>query len=82
MNASPYPPHSGLCHPHQGWAGQRAEPTDSRISAGAFLIPYIIALAFEGIPLFHIELAVGQRLRRGSIEVASVVSDSLQPRGL
>lgn len=81
MNASPYPPHSGLCHPHQGWAGQRAEPTDSRVSAGAFLIPYIIALAFEGIPLFHIELAVGQRLRRGSVGAWTAISPYLGGMG-
>lgn len=35
---------------------------------GAFLIPYLLMLVFEGIPLFFIELAIGQRLRRGSME--------------
>nr|XP_039265171.1 sodium- and chloride-dependent transporter XTRP3A-like [Styela clava]XP_039265172.1 sodium- and chloride-dependent transporter XTRP3A-like [Styela clava] len=34
---------------------------------GAFLIPYIIMLVIEGVPLFLIELAVGQRLRQGAI---------------
>lgn len=34
---------------------------------GAFLIPYIIMLIIEGVPLFLIELAVGQRLRQGAI---------------
>lgn len=47
------------------------------MSAGAFLIPYVIALAFEGIPLFHIELAIGQRLRRGSIGVWTAISPYL-----
>ncbi|XP_008160272.2 inactive sodium-dependent neutral amino acid transporter B(0)AT3 [Eptesicus fuscus] len=49
---------------------------------GAFLIPYLIALAFEGIPLFHIELAIGQRLRRGSIGVWKAISPYLGGVGL
>ncbi|KAJ6661434.1 hypothetical protein lerEdw1_015063 [Lerista edwardsae] len=44
---------------------------------GAFLIPYFIALVFEGIPLFHLELAIGQRLRKGSIGVWSTISPYL-----
>ncbi|KAL5022464.1 hypothetical protein ScPMuIL_001619 [Solemya velum] len=34
---------------------------------GAFLIPYTIMLAIEGVPIFYLELAVGQRLRKGAI---------------
>ncbi|XP_036266384.2 inactive sodium-dependent neutral amino acid transporter B(0)AT3 [Pipistrellus kuhlii] len=49
---------------------------------GAFLIPYLIALAFEGIPLFHLELAIGQRLRRGSIGVWKAISPYLSGVGL
>ncbi|XP_058420384.1 inactive sodium-dependent neutral amino acid transporter B(0)AT3 [Diceros bicornis minor] len=49
---------------------------------GAFLIPYLIALAFEGIPLFHMELAIGQRLRRGSIGVWRAISPYLSGVGL
>ncbi|KFO38489.1 inactive sodium-dependent neutral amino acid transporter B(0)AT3 [Fukomys damarensis] len=49
---------------------------------GAFLIPYIIALVFEGIPLFHIELAIGQRLRRGSFGVWTAISPYLGGIGL
>uniref|UniRef100_A0A8C3TD07 Transporter n=1 Tax=Chelydra serpentina TaxID=8475 RepID=A0A8C3TD07_CHESE len=41
---------------------------------GAFLIPYVIALVFEGIPLFHLELAIGQRMRKGSIGVWNTIS--------
>ena len=37
--------------------------------SGAFLIPYVIALIFLGLPLFILELAIGQRLRKGSIGV-------------
>ncbi|XP_073533027.1 inactive sodium-dependent neutral amino acid transporter B(0)AT3 [Phyllobates terribilis] len=41
---------------------------------GAFLIPYGISLILVGIPLFHLELAIGQRLRRGSIGVWNTIS--------
>ncbi|XP_033010222.1 sodium-dependent neutral amino acid transporter B(0)AT3-like [Lacerta agilis] len=36
---------------------------------GAFLIPYITAFLLEGTPIFFLELAVGQHMRKGSIEV-------------
>ncbi|XP_077573598.1 sodium-dependent neutral amino acid transporter SLC6A17 [Stigmatopora nigra] len=36
---------------------------------GAYLVPYSILLLLIGIPLFFLELAVGQRIRRGSIGV-------------
>uniref|UniRef100_A0A8C6Q7Y2 Transporter n=1 Tax=Nannospalax galili TaxID=1026970 RepID=A0A8C6Q7Y2_NANGA len=49
---------------------------------GAFLIPYLIALVFEGIPLFYIELAIGQRLRKGSIGVWTSISPYLGGVGL
>lgn len=41
---------------------------------GAFLFPYLIMLAVEGIPVFYLELAVGQRLRKGAIGVWNQVS--------
>ncbi|XP_071592969.1 sodium-dependent neutral amino acid transporter B(0)AT3-like isoform X1 [Heliangelus exortis] len=44
---------------------------------GAFLIPYLIALIFEGIPLLHLELALGQYLRKGSIGAWSTISPYL-----
>ncbi|XP_006272964.1 sodium-dependent neutral amino acid transporter B(0)AT3 [Alligator mississippiensis] len=44
---------------------------------GAFLIPYFIALIFEGIPLLHLELAIGQYLRRGSVGIWSTISPYL-----
>ncbi|XP_040486124.1 inactive sodium-dependent neutral amino acid transporter B(0)AT3 [Ursus maritimus] len=48
-----------------------------KVSQGAFLIPYLIALVLEGIPIFYIELAIGQRLRRGSIGVWTAISPYL-----
>lgn len=47
------------------------------IFPGAFLIPYFIALIFEGIPLLHLELALGQCLRKGSISAWSAISPYL-----
>ncbi|XP_033836855.1 sodium-dependent neutral amino acid transporter B(0)AT3-like [Periophthalmus magnuspinnatus] len=41
---------------------------------GAFLIPYAIALVFEGLPLLYLELAIGQRLRAGSVGVWTSIS--------
>ncbi|XP_059272812.1 inactive sodium-dependent neutral amino acid transporter B(0)AT3 isoform X2 [Mustela nigripes] len=49
---------------------------------GAFLIPYLIALVLEGIPIFYIELAIGQCLRRGSIGVWMAISPYLGGVGL
>uniref|UniRef100_A0AAR2LRK9 Transporter n=1 Tax=Pygocentrus nattereri TaxID=42514 RepID=A0AAR2LRK9_PYGNA len=49
---------------------------------GAFLIPYLIALVFEGLPLLHMELAIGQRLRTGSIGVWTSISPYLSGVGV
>ena len=38
---------------------------------GAFLVPYCIMLAVEGIPLMFMELSLGQRLQQGSIKIWS-----------
>ncbi|KAF4528110.1 hypothetical protein B566_EDAN016591 [Ephemera danica] len=40
---------------------------------GAFLIPFFIMLILEGIPLFLIELGIGQKLRLGSLGVWNTV---------
>ncbi|XP_028439608.1 sodium-dependent neutral amino acid transporter SLC6A17 isoform X2 [Perca flavescens] len=44
---------------------------------GAYLVPYFILLLLIGIPLFFLELAVGQRIRRGSIGVWNYVCPQL-----
>ncbi|XP_022911311.1 sodium-dependent neutral amino acid transporter B(0)AT3 [Onthophagus taurus] len=49
---------------------------------GAFLIPYFIMLAVEGIPIFYLELAIGQRLRKGAIGVWNQVSCYLSGIGI
>ncbi|XP_041810742.1 sodium-dependent neutral amino acid transporter B(0)AT3-like [Chelmon rostratus] len=49
---------------------------------GAFLIPYLIALVFEGLPLLYLELAIGQRLRMGSIGVWKSISPALGGVGI
>ncbi|GBP89071.1 Sodium-dependent neutral amino acid transporter SLC6A17 [Eumeta japonica] len=40
---------------------------------GAFLIPFLIMLVLEGIPLFLIEMAIGQRMRLGSLGVWNTI---------
>lgn len=40
---------------------------------GAFLIPYLIMMVVEGIPLFLIELGIGQRLRTGPVGVWNAI---------
>ncbi|KAJ8877946.1 hypothetical protein PR048_022409 [Dryococelus australis] len=54
----------------------------STLTAGAFLIPYFIMLAIEGIPIFYLELAIGQRLRKGAIGVWNQVSPYLGGIGI
>ncbi|XP_056283443.1 sodium-dependent neutral amino acid transporter B(0)AT3-like isoform X1 [Pseudoliparis swirei] len=49
---------------------------------GAFLIPYLIALVFEGLPLLYLELAIGQRFRMGSIGVWNSISPFLVGVGI
>ncbi|KAJ8374189.1 hypothetical protein SKAU_G00047690 [Synaphobranchus kaupii] len=44
---------------------------------GAYLVPYLILLVLIGIPLFFLELAAGQRIRRGSIGVWNYISPRL-----
>lgn len=49
---------------------------------GAFLIPYLIMLFIEGMPLLYLEFAVGQHFRRGSMGVWSKVHPYLAGIGV
>nr|CAD7452942.1 unnamed protein product [Timema tahoe] len=40
---------------------------------GAFLIPFTVMLFLEGIPLFLVELGIGQRMRLGSLGVWNTI---------
>ncbi|XP_014270425.1 sodium-dependent neutral amino acid transporter B(0)AT3 isoform X1 [Halyomorpha halys] len=40
---------------------------------GAFLIPFMIMLILEGIPLFLIELGIGQKMRLGAVGVWNTI---------
>ncbi|XP_053265807.1 sodium- and chloride-dependent transporter XTRP3 isoform X1 [Podarcis raffonei] len=44
---------------------------------GGFLIPYLIMLIVEGMPLLYLELAVGQHMRQGSIGAWKAISPYL-----
>lgn len=45
---------------------------------GAFLVPYFVMLMVQGIPIFYLELAIGQRLRKGAIGVWQEVIRTVQ----
>ncbi|KAJ7394072.1 hypothetical protein OS493_003746 [Desmophyllum pertusum] len=51
-------------------------------SEGAFLIPYFISLVLLGIPLFFLELAIGQSIRKGPIGVWKAIHPYLGGVGL
>ncbi|KAM7063896.1 sodium- and chloride-dependent transporter XTRP3 [Molossus nigricans] len=49
---------------------------------GSFLVPYLIMLVVEGMPLLYLELAVGQRMRQGSIGAWRAISPYLSGVGI
>ncbi|PVD21432.1 hypothetical protein C0Q70_19605 [Pomacea canaliculata] len=49
---------------------------------GAFLIPYLVMLFAEGMPLLYLELAIGQKLQRGSVGVWNIVHPLMGGVGL
>lgn len=52
------------------------------IFPGAFLIPYLILLVLEGMPLLLLEFAIGQRLRKGSVGVWRSINPYLAGIGM
>ncbi|XP_054434197.1 sodium-dependent neutral amino acid transporter B(0)AT1 [Pteronotus mesoamericanus] len=49
---------------------------------GAFMIPFLILLIVEGVPLLHLEFAIGQRLRKGSVGTWSSIHPALKGVGI
>lgn len=45
------------------------------------MIPFLILLVLEGIPLLYLEFAIGQRLRKGSVGVWSAIHPALKGVG-
>lgn len=50
--------------------------------AGAFLIPYAIMMLIEGIPLFFLEFAIGQRFRRSALGCYNRIHPALKGLGI
>ena len=46
------------------------------------MIPYFIMLTIMGIPVFYLELAVGQRLRKGAIGAWNLISSYMGGIGI
>uniref|UniRef100_A0A8C7NDL2 Transporter n=1 Tax=Oncorhynchus mykiss TaxID=8022 RepID=A0A8C7NDL2_ONCMY len=49
---------------------------------GGFLIPYMLMLVLLGVPLFYMELAIGQKMRLGSIGAWRAISPYLGGVGM
>lgn len=66
-----------------GWVPAQWWQPDCRlwVPTGSFLVPYIIMLILEGMPLLYLELAVGQRMRQGSIGAWQTISPYLSGVG-
>jgi solute carrier family 6 serotonin transporter-like protein 4 len=46
--------------------------------AGAFLIPYVVMMVFGGLPLFYMELALGQFHRSGCLTLWKRICPALK----
>ncbi|XP_034467704.1 sodium-dependent neutral amino acid transporter B(0)AT1-like [Hippoglossus hippoglossus] len=49
---------------------------------GAFMIPFLILLVLEGIPLLHMEFAIGQRIRKGNLQLWATIHPYLVGIGI
>ena len=49
---------------------------------GAFLIAYLIMALVEGLPLFYLELLIGQSVRRGAVGVWRILNPRLTGIGI
>ena len=47
-------------------------PTSSFVPPGVFLIPYILIALIGGIPIFFLEISLGQFMKAGSINVWNI----------
>lgn len=45
---------------------------------GAFLIPYVVMMVFGGVPLFYMELALGQYHRSGCLTLWKRICPALK----
>jgi SNF family Na+-dependent transporter len=50
--------------------------------SGAFIIPFLVMMVLEGMPLLLVELGIGQKMRKGSLGVWSQVHPWLGGIGL
>ncbi|GFO43980.1 transporter [Plakobranchus ocellatus] len=49
---------------------------------GAFLIPYLVMMCVEGVPMLYLELAIGQHIRKSCVEVWDEIHPMLGGLGL
>ncbi|KAM3595922.1 uncharacterized protein V6R79_005350 [Siganus canaliculatus] len=49
---------------------------------GAFMIPFLILVFLEGLPLLYLEFAIGQRLRKGCVGVWAAINPYLTGVGI
>jgi hypothetical protein len=72
--------HGFLCHVYNEknttifffFSPQLSRCDGGYLISGAFLVPYLITILFAGVPMFFLELALGQYLRIGGLGVWKV----------
>ena len=78
LTKPPSPPHP--LHVKAVYSSEAKGP--SSFSTASFLIPYGIMLAVEGIPLYYMELCIGQKMRKGAVGVWNDISPYLGGVGI